>query len=174
MTPAEAAAWALQVSKWRFPTRPNPNNLARMLGFEIARMPSSSRDIDGMCLATSEGGIILVNPQRPWVRRQWTIAHEIGHLLLHKSSWTQGGQAPLACWEAHRAGKASTQWEREADRFATMFLMPDVLVDYWYTEYGCDVEKVAFVLGVSKQALLLRLRELGRLRNATGPLAGGR
>lgn len=55
-------------------------------------------------------------------RRRWTIAHELGHLELHKT----GSQLEL-CKEADISELYDAGTEREANAFASEFLMPSAL-----------------------------------------------
>lgn len=58
----------------------------------------------------------------PSVRR-FTLAHELGHAVLHSEMGTVHRDKPL-----DGPSSASDRIEREADRFATIFLMPQKLV----------------------------------------------
>ncbi len=63
-------------------------------------------------------------------RRRFTIAHEIGHFVLHP-----GRLAP------ERGGAVNEAWrlqEREADQFAAELLMPEALVHEAVLELGGD------------------------------------
>ncbi|ADO73731.1 conserved uncharacterized protein [Stigmatella aurantiaca DW4/3-1] len=55
-------------------------------------------------------------------RRRWTIAHELGHLELHKT----GSQLEL-CKDADISENYDAGTEREANAFASEFLMPSTL-----------------------------------------------
>jgi len=86
-------------------------------------------------------------------RRRFTIAHEVGHFVLHP-----GRLAP------ERGGAVSIAWqlqEREADRFAAELLMPESLVREAVLENGGDADRLADRFEVSRRAMQARLRELG-------------
>lgn len=86
-------------------------------------------------------------------RRRFTIAHEIGHFVLHP------GRA-----RAERGGGVNEAWrlqEREADRFAAELLMPEPLVRQAVLEQGADVARLADRFEVSRQAMQRRLHTIG-------------
>ncbi len=86
-------------------------------------------------------------------RRRFTIAHEIGHFVLH----------PERC-RPERGGavnEAERMEEREADAFAAELLMPEHLVREAVREQGLDVARLADRFEVSRKAMQARLRHLG-------------
>jgi len=86
-------------------------------------------------------------------RLRFTIAHEIGHFLLHE------GRAVAERGGA--ANRATARLEREADQFAAELLMPEPLVRQAALEDGADARRLADRFEVSAQAMSLRLRRLG-------------
>lgn len=96
--------------------------------------------------------MIYYNPKRSEPRRRFTIAHEIGHVLLHGASH----QASLA---RDPRGRRSS-WEREADAFAAELLMPRALIENAVSEHGADVPKLRQLFNVSAEAMRLRLKAL--------------
>ncbi|WP_219814574.1 XRE family transcriptional regulator [Rathayibacter sp. AY1E2] len=84
-------------------------------------------------------------------RHRFTVAHELGHLLMHAD---------------HSVGDPTL--EREADRFAAEFLMPtNVIRDELPTRF--DLRKLALLSerwGVSVQALVYRSKELGLISDS--------
>ena len=86
-------------------------------------------------------------------RRRFTIAHEIGHFVLHPQRLApERGGAVNAAWQGQ---------EREADQFAAELLMPEHLVREAVVEHGGDVTRLADRFDVSRQAMQTRLRVLG-------------
>ncbi len=88
-------------------------------------------------------------------RRRFTIAHEIGHFVLHPGRVRpeRGG----ATTEAMR------REEREADAFAADLLMPEHLVRQAVAEQGADLHRLADRFDVSVSAMQVRLSRLGIL-----------
>ena len=95
---------------------------------------------------------IIVNGGSDDRRRRFTIAHEIGHFVLHP-----GLQRPERGGRVNEAGRIR---EREADAFAAELLMPEQLVRQAVVEQGTDIERLADRFDVSRQAMLTRLRRL--------------
>lgn len=60
---------------------------------------------------------ILVNSQEPYVRRRFTVAHEIGHIQLHgeKNNYI----------DYRNANATSSEHESDANKFAAALLMPE-------------------------------------------------
>ena len=86
-------------------------------------------------------------------RRRFTIAHEIGHFVLHPRRLApERGGGGNAAWQAQ---------EREADQFAAELLMPEHLVREAVVTQGPDVDRLAGRFEVSRQAMQVRLRRLG-------------
>jgi Zn-dependent peptidase ImmA (M78 family) len=73
-------------------------------------------------------GVIGVNSEHPKTRQRFTIAHEIGHLLLHgEEEFHIDEKAPLALRD-EVSSQAIDPREIEANQFAAELLMPDTLV----------------------------------------------
>jgi hypothetical protein len=97
-------------------------------------------------------------------RRRFTIAHEIGHFMLHP---------PRACRErGGLVGEAGRGEEREADAFAAELLMPEQLVRQAVAEQGADVSRLADRFQVSRAAMHTRLRRLELVRDTWAPGRG--
>jgi len=111
--------------------------------------------VDGVALAVKGArGLIVVNPNRLETRIRFTIAHEIGHILKHYPVLEREGKIFLF------SGKDSTAFEREANVFATELLMPRQKVINAFHGYSDEVQCLAELFQVSKQAMRIRLEEL--------------
>lgn len=87
-----------------------------------------------------------------WTRRDtFTLAHELGHYLLH----SRQGNRPM---EASRKGSNRVEWE--ANWFAAGFLMPARKFRQLASQ-GRDQAHIANVFGVSLSAVAVRMSELG-------------
>ena len=91
-------------------------------------------------------------------RRKYTVAHELGHLLLHPNSYEE------------QEKEENKEEEKQADIFASHFLMPQQsFVDEWnkYNNYDFveKVIKIKQTFGVSYQVVLYRLSEIIRDNN---------
>jgi Zn-dependent peptidase ImmA (M78 family) len=91
-------------------------------------------------------------------RDRFTIAHELGHYILHFLWPRQKGQN-VGAVEARRYGTGRVEWE--ANWFAAGFLMPaDVFRAAW-TDLGGVLGELANRFGVSTEAARVRAETLG-------------
>lgn len=147
---------------------PTPvEDIARSLGAQIT-YDAFEGDISGM-LYREEGKVVIgVNSRQASTRQRFTVAHECGHLVMHKGQPVYIDRFVRVNW---RAGESSKE-EREANAFAAELLMPRDLVR---RELEQVVEKLphpslADVAGelagrfrVSAEAMTYRLTNLGML-----------
>jgi Zn-dependent peptidase ImmA (M78 family) len=131
-------------------------------------------EISGVVAPIDQGKwIIVVNSGHPSVRRRFTIAHELGHILLH------GYTAPHADrtfrFRDARSSEGSALEEIQANQFAAELLMPRPLLLKATSSYelyhapssaGDDeafeacVANLAKHFKVSRQAMTIRLSSL--------------
>ena len=122
--------------------------ICRWLGIEVYAQPC--RAFGALFLLRGGRGVLLVNSSLPQGRARFSIAHELGHLLLRHN--------PLG-----RIGEPrDPDQERQADRFASELLMPESLRRE-------DCEKLPFEVlcrryRVSRQAMRIRLESVARRR----------
>ncbi|MCP5328426.1 MAG: ImmA/IrrE family metallo-endopeptidase [Steroidobacteraceae bacterium] len=142
---------------------PTPvEDIALRLGMRISRAPSS--DFSGLLLRKDGKALIGVNSQEPLVRQRFTIAHEIGHFLLHPQQ-----DAFVDFRKSRNADEARPPRERQADMFAAALLMPrgPLLLDFRKLAKDGDTSRVIPVLAtkysVSAEAMRFRLINLNSL-----------
>ena len=99
-------------------------------------------------------------------RRRFTVAHEIGHFVLHPER-VRSERGGVTNW-------GSRDLEREADTFAAELLMPEHLVRQLVLEEGADPGRLADRFDVSVQAMTIRLARLGLSERASDLLPPGR
>jgi hypothetical protein len=104
----------------------------------------------------SSGWTILINASEHPRRSRFTIAHEIGHFLLHKDIASQYGRIVD---DAHyRSEQISDFRESEANRFAADLLMPWPQIKAHIDRPDItSVEQMADLFQVSKIAMAIRL-----------------
>jgi Zn-dependent peptidase ImmA (M78 family)/transcriptional regulator with XRE-family HTH domain len=101
------AAQALR-SFWRTPAGPidNLTALVESAGASVITRPFQTTKLDGMsCWAKGTPPVFFLNAELPTDRQRWTLAHELGHLVLH-------------------ATPPEGDPELEAEDFAREFLLP--------------------------------------------------
>jgi Zn-dependent peptidase ImmA (M78 family) len=108
---------------------------------EVVRFPLES--VDGILVVVEDQPTIGFNPSMVWVRRRFTIAHEIGHLLLGHT-----------CTDPDLDNNP----EAEANQFAAELLMPLAFLRADYKKER-DLEKLAAKYIVSKKAMCIHLME---------------
>ena len=113
------------------------------LGVEVIVVPLSK---DGYSLTLGGRKVIVLAATERWFRSNFTLAHELGHLLVEGAS--------------SRDGKAA---ENMANAFAADLLMPveHIRSIDWAQAKAATVAQVSWELGVSTRALEVRLRYLG-------------
>lgn len=98
--------------------------------------------------------LVCIATNLPAHMERWTLAHELGHILLHGH---QGAHQPGLCDER--------DWVREveANTFASLLLAPEDQVRQVCASAPADkwISAVAQVLGISQSAAAWRLWELG-------------
>ena len=109
---------------------------------------------------SGDGTIIVDGPQKFTIhlsaytgemRNRFTIAHELGHYVLH----SQKGKIPL---KAKRFGSSFS--ETQANRFGAELLMPEDIFRASYFEQNGSISRLASVFGVSLTAIDVRIESL--------------
>lgn len=145
-------------------------SIAQNLGLVISPEPFEG-DMSG-CLVRRSGArpVIGVNSTHAPTRKRFTIAHEIGHYLLHSGSVYLDRESSFRVnLRDSRSSTGEDAIEREANSFAAELLMPKVLVlgdlpgqiniqDPQGMEF---VHNLARKYEVSPQAMSYRLMNLG-------------
>jgi len=128
--------------------------------WQIAR----ENPILGFSLYDTVCPLIVVKKQKSETRQTFTLTHELGHLLLHKTSSIDDEQ-DMQSHEGH---------EREANAFAGYLLVPDAFLDTIrdaecpakVSEYDDWLEDKRKAWGVSSEVILRRLLAACRLPQA--------
>lgn len=134
---------------------PPLTDLLEDAGIKVRTFEKNSDKLNGFCLGSEDGGpAIAVNVREsiPVERRIFTAAHELGHLVLHASSFDP------------EQTREDEKQEREANDFASYFLMPrQRFRDEWNRNAGLTwydrVIKTKRTFRVSWMTVLFRLSE---------------
>lgn len=139
------------------------DRVARALGATVRKEPYNG-DLSGALYRRDGLCVIGINKKENGLRQRFTIAHEVGHLVLHDGSvyidrqYSGELSKPSETQTAKRyfrdkvSSQASDPEEIEANRFAAALLMPQSLL-------FADIEK---------RNITVPIRSLGDIR----PLAG--
>lgn len=157
------------------------SNLLRRAGIEAAPVPVEEiaalvgarvtyndfqNEISGLLLRRSQSVVIGVASEQSKARQRFTIAHEIGHLLLHEGEELHVDADFRVNLRSSASSRADDVTEIEANAFAASLLMP---IDFLKKDVArmridvedCDqLEQLADKYGVSSQAMVFRLINL--------------
>ncbi len=150
------------------------DKLARALGARLSFQPADDDDVSGMLYRDGTRTIIGVNAAHAKTRQRFTIAHEIGHLILHPGRPIILDKLVRVNLRDSASGRASDSEEIQANQFAASLLMPRDLV---LTEVRGllarrarlseedFIQTLASRFDVSPEAMGYRLTNLGILRS---------
>jgi Zn-dependent peptidase ImmA (M78 family)/DNA-binding XRE family transcriptional regulator len=143
------------------------DRLETEVGVRVFHFPMPSK-IAGLFACNQDlGACIGVNSSHPRDRRNWSLAHEYAHFLMHRY------QAEVTVLSKPRSATAK---ERMADGFAENFLMPASGLNRRFSEVhraserGAtigDIVSLANLYQVSVQSMTLRLEGLRRVPAGT-------
>ena len=144
----------------------------RILGetvFEDAQIPIYDRmSGEGYKLIDVKAGTVIIDAsltnQRSTGRFRYTCAHELAHWVIDKNYFMELGLT-AAMTKAVRSSESDIDVERQADRLACRILMPKNMIKraFHANRNNNATETLADLFGVSRQAMKIRLEELGLL-----------
>lgn len=147
-TPEEAAEFTRRLLKLGRGPVANICMAIESSGLVIYELDNVSEKFDGITLITDNGhNVIVINKNLPNDRKRFTIAHELGHFVLHiKSHFIPNDR----------------DTESEANRFASEFLFPkqEALRSLSNLKLG-DLGILKTQWLISKAAIIYRAKELG-------------
>lgn len=121
-------------------------------------------DISGIFVAEGDEYYIIYNQFESLVRQRFTIAHELGHYILHKSSKLFVDRKQKSLYRNSTSTTGENLKEREANAFAAALLMPKGCIEHEIAKLSDEVDVVdvlAEKFKVSKIAMSFRLSNLG-------------
>jgi Zn-dependent peptidase ImmA (M78 family) len=148
----------------------DPLNVAKALGIKVMNAVFSEEGKSGAIVKRGGQFSIFVNANDAPARKRFTIAHEIGHQLLHMSP--DADSEFIDTQDNFRTVDISdeTDWteerrkEWEANAFASALLMNGELVKTKWQEFK-DPSVLAYAFQVSVPAMTVRLTQLGLLED---------
>lgn len=128
-------------------------------------------DMSGFLYRYADQTVIGVNTKHSKTRQNFTISHEIGHLLLHDQEQMHVDHEFRVRLRDDVSSKGTDDAEREANLFAASLLMPKEFLetdleeeDYVDILNDSFLRNLARKYGVSTQALVNRLKNLGYIQ----------
>lgn len=143
--------------------------MIRALGIGLERKPLDPEVSGYISCDPSRGRYsITVNSTHPWTRQRFTMAHELGHYMRHRSILGEGVNDTRAYRTSSSTeyfnGRIKTHHETEANQFAANVLMPIDMIVALQDKGITEVQDLADKLGVSEAAMRIRLEGLERYR----------
>lgn len=133
---------------WGLGELPIPNLIALLesKGIRVFSLTDEAQDVDACCRWTSGRPFIFLNTSRTAERCRFDLAHELGHLVMHKHGIIEGIHV-----------------EQEANAFASAFLMPrrSLLADPLKIPSLRSILSKKEIWQVSAAALTYRYNKLG-------------
>jgi Zn-dependent peptidase ImmA (M78 family) len=142
------------------------NSAAESLDLSVVEQDLES-SVSAMLVVKDGHGVIGVNTNHHPNRRRFSVAHEIGHYLLHRDSASVFVDAAPVFFRAETSAAGTKQQEVEANAFAAELLIPAVSLREQVEQQALDpyddasVHRLARTFGVSAQALTIKLVKLG-------------
>jgi len=139
--------------------------IAERLGVEI-RPFELGAEVAGILYRDGARKVIVVNHKHSPVRQRFTIAHELGHLVLHKGEPVHVDEGFRINLRDPRSATAEEVEEIEANAFAANLLMPAAWLKREIDRDQLDpsdedaLGRLATRYGVSLHAMALRLASL--------------
>jgi len=142
----------------------NVNKVAKDLGVTVVEHDFSD-DMSGVFVREGDSLFIGVNENHPPTRKRFTIAHEIGHFLLHAEDVIHHDNFDLESPSVvlYRSEGINSSAEVEANAFAAELLMPEQMIDECIEEGKTSIEGLAKAFNVSIDAMRYRLINLNYL-----------
>lgn len=141
-------------------------DVARRKGLEVK--PFDLGEVSGVLHINKDLGIIGFNPKDSKVRQRFTIAHELGHFQMHRSTSSIfiDNNFNQVYYRDKKSSTGELLKEQEANAFAAAILMPEDLLVKEIANYKFDLsDESAFIdlaklFNVSVQAMIYRISNL--------------
>ncbi|HYT69426.1 MAG TPA: ImmA/IrrE family metallo-endopeptidase [Vicinamibacterales bacterium] len=146
----------------------DPHKVAKLVGLHVIS-DDLGPDVSGLLIRKGEQVLIAVERSDPPNRRNFTIAHEIGHHMLghqfESGAHVHVDKGNYISQRGPKSSKGVDPKEVEANQFAAALLMPSTHVRGEVHKLGralldSDVTMLAALFKVSEQAMTIRLSSL--------------
>ncbi len=145
--------------------------IARRCGAVVVQVDADD-ELSGFLMRrpAAEGNLIGVNRAHHPLRRRFTVAHELGHMLLHTQEPLHVDRQTGVFLRNHVSSAGVERNETEANLFAAELLMPKEWVLQHFAQRrdpqvveDAELRELAKRFGVSQQAMTIRLANLGAI-----------
>jgi len=143
--------------------------VARSQGARIV-LDALDADLSGFLFRDRDEAVIGVNTHNARVRQNFTVAHELGHLLLHDQNEQLHVDRKFSVrLRSEVSSRGIDEAEMEANYFAAELLMPTHFIERDVQPligYDADlaIQKLADKYNVSREAMSIRLSTLRYVR----------
>ncbi|MFJ4361657.1 ImmA/IrrE family metallo-endopeptidase [Streptomyces massasporeus] len=171
MARSDAAARAL-LTQFGIDDAPiDPRLIAEKLGVLVVPQDMPD-DVSGMLMRRGDEQVIGVNQKHHENRQRFTMAHELGHLKLHRGRPLILDTDTRVNFRDTVSSMATDREEMEANRFAAALLAPEAMVrraarDAEFRTAKQLVHLMAGRFGMSEMAMNYRLINLGIIADPT-------
>lgn len=137
--------------------------ICESLGLEYVELDDPN-ELDGAVLVMGGVRVAMINKAKPFVRARFTLAHELGHILLnHDKREFYDPEAARELGE-DTPEHAKPAKEREADAFASELLIPMEQLKKYQSELK-NLDNLAVIFQVSKHAMSIAIANFSTSRN---------
>ena len=152
-------------------SRIDVEKIARNMGLKII-VDDLGKNVTGVLFIKNGQGVIGYNPDENTsnVRKRFTIAHELGHYILHRldnNIFVDKKEFKAVFRRDHNSTTGEHKQEREANAFAAALLMPEHLLIKEINKKSFDlggdndiINTLASKFEVSTQAMAYRIANL--------------
>jgi len=149
------------------------DSIVKSFGIRVVAKPYDAtgyHDVSGMLYRTANETVVGLNENHSDTRRRFSLAHELGHFLLHKGEVFVDAKVNF---RNRLSSMGVDREEIEANEFAAELLMPSNLVSAEFYklfnankifEHTSPVTNLAASFKVSPEAMEFRLKNLGLLQ----------
>ena len=142
----------------------DPVQVANSLGLKVFNATFAEEGIHGLIAKRPAATTIYINVNDKPARKRFTVAHELGHFVLHlaagEGEFIDNEDNFRTTNDPDQPWNDARRKEWEANVFASALLMPERAVRKKWAEIQ-DVDGASSFFQVSRQAMTLRLGALG-------------
>ncbi len=124
--------------------------------------------ISGAAVIKGSSKAILIDKRLSESRKRFTLAHELGHIMLHPEKRLNVDVTPIVHFRDKNSATTQYKKEIEANFFAGELLMPEKLIQLELDKMGVldqleefEIQQLAMSFEVSSVAMSIRLGAIG-------------